>query len=115
MNKELVTVVLIIVLIEVDFIAYDILRRRFTTRIKHLNPEAFHHIFCPSTNSSAFSESLDDQIALTVQAHYIRSAAYRELNDKGTILIGDRLRWLFRVQMFLGFCFLVTIAFLFSE
>lgn len=115
MKAVLAILILILILFEIVFIAYDILRRRFTKRMKDHHREVFFRIGCPSTNWSAFSESLDEQKALTVQAKYIHSAGYQELNDKETIFLGDQLRRLFFAQLILGFCFFAILVFLFGE
>jgi hypothetical protein len=114
MKPVLVTLLMILILFEIVFIAYDILRRRFTKRMKDYHQEAFFRIGCPPANWSAFTVSLNEQNALTVQAKYIHSAGYRKLNDKETAFLGDQLRRLFFVQLILGFCFISILIFLFS-
>jgi hypothetical protein len=115
MKTGLAILIMILILIEVAFIVYDIQRRRFTKRLKEHHREVFVRIGCPSVNWSAFTESFDEQKALTTQAKYIRSAGYRELNDKETTLLGNCLRRLFFAQLILGFFFFAVLVFLLGK
>ncbi len=114
MKIVLVAFILILIFIEVSFIAYDIIRRRFTKRLKDNHREVFVRLGSPSRNWSVFTEFTDDQIALTTQAKYIRTAGYRELNDRKITFFGDYLRRLFFAQLIFGFCLFAIVAILFQ-